>query len=264
MSDIELDGIDLSTAVPTAEILRVRRGFLGARRDVYVEIPGRPGSWVFPEEPGDRYVSAEIDILASSFALRRQAVREIADWADTPTGAVRLIVDDETDRFWDVVLDTPNDPEEWLNFATFEIVWRAAPYAQAVTISDETIAGTGTTEAGTFVAPDGVVAPPEIAVTPTNGTLTSLGLTLNGYTLDWSGSLADDAPMTISTISSTVVSAASIDPNLIGRYDPNELDMANVSGEFPFIIPGTNSFDFEWTGTATAVTFDIRWRRRYR
>jgi predicted phage tail component-like protein len=262
---VTLNGVDSDVAVSDLEILRVRRGFLGARRDVFVEVPGRPGSWAFREEPGDREISITCDIQSSSFANRRAAVRSLANWADTPAGPVRLIVDDEPDRFWLVMVGDPYDPEEWLNYVEdFDIVWRASPYAQATAISTETIAGAGSDESGTFDIPDELVTPLEIAVTPTNGTLTGLEVLLNGDTLEWVGSVADDATLTISSISSTVVDGDSIDAQLVGRYDPTFLDMAGVSGDFPLLIPDTNVFDFDWTGTATAVTFDLRWRRRYR
>lgn len=264
-TDVTLNTVALSTAVPDALVLKVARQLTGARRTAFVEVPGRAGAWTFPEQPGDRTLTVVVDITAASFAERREAVRDLAYWADV--GAVaRLIVDDEPDRYHDAILDASVDVSEWLTVAgDIEIPFRTGPYANAITITEETLAVTGPSpDAGTFDAPDTVEALPVIEVTPTNGTLTTFTLELNGAALTYATAVADDATITISSLVDTVFAGANIDPTLAGLLNPALVSMGGVTGEFPRIVEGSNDWDFTWAGTATAITVTIRWRERFR
>lgn len=264
MTDVTLNTVALSTAVPTAEVLQVARQLTGARRNVFVDVPGRAGSWVFAEQPGDRTLVLRLHIGASSFAERREAVRELAYWAEVGTPA-RLIVDDEPDRYHDAILDASVDVNEWLTeAAAIEVPFRVGPYAYALDITTETIAATSPSPAvGSFTAPDTVEALPIVEITPTNGTITSLIFTLNGAALTYGTDIADDATVSISSLVDTVF-AGTIDPSLVGLLNPAAVSMAEVSGEFGRIVEGVNDWSLSWTGTATAITVGIRWRERFR
>lgn len=262
---INLNATDSATAVPEMLIVRIRRRLLGARRDTFVEVPGRGGSWVFPEEPGDRSIFVEFDLQGSAFSNLRDAVRRLATWADTLNGAKRFIASDEPDRFYDVVLVGSLDVDEWLLRGSGELEYRAGPYAQAVTPTTETFAASGAgSDSDTFAALDELVAYPVIEITPTNGTITALAFTMNGDTLDWSGLIADDETLSISSIANVVTAGESDDVNLTGAYDVSALSMSAVDGRFPLVIPGANAWSMTWTGSATTVTIEITWRRRYR
>jgi hypothetical protein len=67
----------------------------------------------------------------------------------------------------------------------------------------------------------------------------------------------------VSSVSFTVTAGANVDTMLTGAFDPNDLEMSDVSGEFPELEPGTNDWSLIWTGTATTVTVLVTWRRRY-
>ena len=266
-TDVTLNAVDLSDAVPEAAILRVRRKLVGARRDTFVDVPGRAGAWVFREEPGDRTIVLELDLAGVSFATRRAAVLDLAEWADTPAGPVRLIIDDEPDRYYTVVLADDPDVDEWLNNAAAELTYRADPYAHAITTSSAPITATSGTAAGTFAASDTIVTYPVIEVTPLDGTLTGFTIGLNGDAITWTDeTVMSGETVTISSISSTVTLGVSTDVHLTGAYNASDVAMATVSGTFPLIIPGTdiNTYSITTTGTATNVRFVITWRRRYR
>ncbi len=263
-TDVTLNSLALSDAVPDAAVLRVRRQLLGARRDRFVEVPGRPGAWVFPEEPGDRRLDLELHLLASSMANRRSSVRALAAWADTPAGAVRLILDDEPDRFYEAVLESAPDVDEWLLSGEVDLRYRVGPYAFAVSTSSTSVTASAGLASGTFVAADEVYAFPVIEVTPLNGDLTGFSITLNGDTLSWTGAVASGDTVTVSSISYTVTDGANYDVNLSGAYLVGDVNMTTVTGDFPLVVPGTNSYSFTTTGSATAVRFRITWRRRYR
>jgi len=262
-TDATLNDVVLSAAVPTAAVLKVSRGLVGGRRHVAVDIPGRAGAWVFEEEPGDRYISLVVDLQASTFALRRAAVRSLADWADV--GAVaQLILDDETDRFYNVILDGDPELDEHLNNAGVELRFRSAPYAEAVSISTSSPSATASGgSSGTFTAADTITALPIVEVQANGGNVTVLTFTLNGDTII-AGPISSGASIAISSISSTVTTGPNTDTELTGAYDTAEVVMSGVSGAFPFIDPGSNAWSASWTGTATSLTITISWRRRYR
>lgn len=261
--DVNLNGSPLSVAVPAALVLRVERPLVGRRRHVSVDVPGRAGSWIFTEEPGDRLLSVPLDIQASSFEDRRAAVRDLAEWADVG-GLSRLIFTDEPDRFHLAILDNEPDPEEWLVRSEPSLVFRAGPYAEALAISEELINIAAFPASGSFNIDDTVHALPVVEITPTNGTLTSFTLEVNGDALSWSGNLANGATLTISSLSDTVTLGPNTDVNLTGAFDPLDISMADVSGEFPILLPGSNPWSITRTGTATTATLRFLWRERFR
>ena len=261
---VTLNGSPSSTAVPELLVVAVRRELLGARRDVFIDVPGKPGSYAFAEEPGDRFLRIEFDILGDSFEDRRDAVRRLAEWADTPSGTVPLAIDDEPGRYSEAMLTGGLAVEEWLVRGSGELEYRVGPYSLADVATTETIALSGSPDSASFSAADEIIAYPIIELTPTNGTLTSFALDLNGDTVSWSGLVLDDQTVTISSISVTITQGANVDVNLTGTFNVEDLDMADADGVFPLIVPGSNSLDLSWTGTATNVTVEITWRRRYR
>lgn len=261
--DLTLNAIPLSTAVPSAYVLDVVRPLVARRRHQTVEVPGRAGSWLFPEQPGDREISIEFDLQETSFEDRRAAVRDFAYWADI--GAIsNLVISDEPDRFYPAILDDSGDVIERLAHGSVGIRFLVGPYALAEAISVETINIAAFPASGTFDIPDRVMAEPVVEITPTNGTLTGFVLTVNGYALSWSGALADDETITISSLSDTVTLGASDDVDLTGAFDEASVDMADVSGEFPLLFEGSNAWSLSWSGTATTADLVFTWRERFR
>jgi predicted phage tail component-like protein len=255
-----------STTIPEIEVVRVRRPLVGKRRDDYVEISGRPGFWLFEDEPGARRITLELQILADSFEARRAAVIALADLLDQP-GISKLVVDDEPDRFHRCRLADDPDPEEWLSHTgTFSVDLMAQPYTEAEEISVEIL--TPATPADlTFEAPDRVEGLPVVEVTAVGGTLVGFVLDMNGEVLTYGDTVANGQTITISTLAYVVTDGApaSIEDALEGTFDPDDLDMASVSGDFPYVIPGTNTVSFtKSAGTATSATVEISWRRRSR
>lgn len=255
-----------STTIPELLVTRVRRPLVANRRDDFVEVPGREGFWLFTEKAGARTLTIEFDLLADDFATRRAAVIELADLLDTPTGLAELIVSDEPDRFHRCRLASAPDPNEWLTHAAFSVDFVAEPYAYAVTPSSEAWAATSAV-AHTFTPPDKVYGIPELELTATGGTVTSLVVEINGETLTYgigSTGLAAGEKLTISTLAYVLTLGASIDADLDGTFDPDDLDMAHTSGDFGYVMPGLNSITITRTGTATNVGAVLRWRKRTR
>lgn len=243
----------------------ITRQLLGERRNTYVPIPGLEGSWVFPEKSGRRGISVECFVFTPTFAARRDAVTEVADWLDSIDGDGQLILGDQTDVFYMATLDTVPDVDEWRELGKFSLRWLAQPYSYELTASTRTILATNNFyEAGHDY---GIFADvyPVIEITPTNGDITEFHLTINGDTLAYEGLIEDDHTLTINGIASVVVQGTSGDTNLTGAYNPANLSMAGVSGHFARLVRGGNTLEFDvLSGTATTVTIVITWRKRYR
>lgn len=265
MTTFTFDGVDSST-IPELLVVRVRRPLVGARRDEYVEVPGREGFWLFPEKAGGRPITIEFDLLADSFADRRAAVIELADLLDSPAGLAQLIVDDEPDRFHLCRLASAPDPDEWLVHGAFSVDLHAEPYSQRIVPSSEAWAAASAV-AHPWTPGDTVEAWPEIELTANGGTVTSFSLNVNGdvlvYALGGLGLTAGQS-LTVSSLSFTVCRGLSQDPDLVGAFDPDDLDMPTVSGDFGSIVAGANDVTLTYTGTAPTVSRTVRWRRRSR
>jgi predicted phage tail component-like protein len=265
-TDVTLNAVALSTAVPAAVILEVRRPLVARRRHKIVEVPGRAGAWTFDEQPGMRLLELDVDVQADTMAARRTAVRDLAYWCDIGTAA-RLIIDDEPDRFYDALLDDEPDVLERLVHAATTLKFLVGPYAQAIAVSSEAISITGSPGSGTFAIPDKVTAEPVVELTAVDGTVTSFVLEVNGYELSWgpgADALALGESLTISSISDTVTLGLNDDVNLTGAFDAADLTMADVAGEFPLLLEGTTEWSLAWTGTATRVDLEFTWRERFR
>lgn len=261
---VTLNGTTSSSAVPELEVVYVKRQLLGERRDVFVDVAGKPGSYAFAEEPGDRYVRIGFDIAGATFEDRRDAVRRFAEFADTPSGPVPLAFDDEPGRYSEAVLVSGLDVEEWLVRGSGELEYRVGPYSLDDTATTQTLLLSGSPDSDSWAAADEIIAYPIIELTPTNGTLLSFSLEMNGDILTWAGLVLGDNTLTISSISATVTSGANVDVNLTGTFNVTDLEMSDVDGVFPLIVPGSNTLALTWTGTATNITVDVTWRRRYR
>lgn len=260
------DGVS-STTIPELLVTRVRRPLVASRRDDFVEIPGREGFWLFAEKAGARILTLELHLLADSFEARRAAVIELADLLDSPAELGELIVDDEPDRFHRCRLASAPDPEEWLTAGTFSVELLAEPYSYAIDPSEESFALVASGAAQGFTPPDRVYGIPEIEVTANGGTVTGLTVNLNGEVLVYaapSAGLGSGDVLTISTLAYVVTEGASSDPDLDGTFDPDLLDMAGVSGDFGYVLPGLNAITITRTGTATSLSYVIRWRQRSR
>lgn len=265
ITDLTLDGVVLSDAVPGSLVVKPVRPLVGERRDEFVTVPGRAGTWKFPEEPGDRVLEFEIDLLGSDFDDRRAQVRALADWCDLGRLA-NLIISDEPDRYHVALLDNDADPDEWLVRGQPILRFRCDPYALATTPSTEELAVAGAgTDSGAFTIPDTISAEPVIEITPTNGTLTSFTLTIAGVAITYTApTIASGNTLTINTISDTITTGISGDTMLTGAYNEANLVMGFVTGAFPLLVPGENTWTLAWEGTATAITVDITWRERSR
>lgn len=254
----------LSTSIPELVIGQVTRDLVGQPRGTFKEVPGKDGSWFFGQARGRREIRAQCFILADSIAERRTVMEEVANWLDVTTEA-KLELSDEPGIYYMAVLSEAPQPAEWRELGTFELAWQAQPYSY----DNEPDTESFTADADELHSWDPglvVYTYPIIEITPTNGTLTGFSLETNGDTLFYSGLVADDATLTINSIAGVVLQGSNLDIELTGAYDPLASDMGGVSGKFPVLLPGvSNTVHFVKSGgTATSITVDITYRKRYR
>jgi len=253
-----------SATIPSLVIGKVTRKLLGKDRTVYRDIPGREGAWIFPEQRGMREIRMECFVQVDSFPIaRRDAFDEVASWLGRVMGQSTLTISDEPNVYYEGVLGEPPDPDEWREAGTFEILFTVQPYALGLAVTTHTV--TGDDNFSHTWDPDiEIPTDPVIEVTPTDGTLLGFELAINGNTLIWAGTLADDTTLTIDGVNVVVLTGSVGDVSLTGAYNPANLNMEGVFGTFPTLIPGNNIMTFVKTGgTATAVTIVIKYRKRY-
>lgn len=251
-----------STTLPELYVTRVGRGLWGEVRDTRIPMPGRDGAWLFTENRGQRVITAELVRVRAPGERLRATVSELADWLDK-AGEKRLVVDDQPDRFWRAALAAAPDVDEWAMTGRTVIEWSAQPYAFAMSLSE--VCASATSASGAmFTAADTVEAYPEVVITANGGAASGIHFTMNGDALVFGAAIGAGQSLTISSISSTAITSPSIDVDLTGAFDPSALTMASVTGDFPLVLPGGNSWTVSYSGSATSVTVCVRWRRRYR
>lgn len=253
-----------STDIPELVFSNPVRQLLGGHRGSFLDIPGRRGSWYYPDFRSRRQITLPGFILSDTFPTgRRDAVTALADWADVE-GEAHLILGDEPTVFYEAVLTDTGDTEEWRELGTFELTFMVNPYSFALDTSsvlenaDDDFSDTIDFDLLTVVLP-------VIEITPTDGTITAFTLEINGETLSYTGLINMGDTLTINSIAAVVVEGTGVDIELIGVYDPGALVMGYVTGTFPYLQPGANSFHFvRVSGTATDININIRYRKAYR
>ena len=263
-TQVTFGGVTLEDVVPEAIVTSVTRKLAGDRRYVFVDVPGRAGSVFYPEQTGDRTVQLAVHILADTFAERRDAVRRLSLWAMRPE-VLPLIIDDEDDRYELAVVTSAPDVDERVNVAAVTLEFRCGPYAYASVVSDE-IETCASGVPVQFDFPDDVDAEPTVQVTLA-GAAGDVDVTVDGRTLTNTGTFGSGDTFTISTPGYVVVGVAigddaEADTYLDGLYDPDDVDMAGVSGLFPILRVGGGEITVT-TDTAVAADVRVRWRERY-
>jgi phage-related protein len=267
---ITLDGID-STTIPEMICHRVVRTLLGKNRNVFVDVPGRDGSWFFPQKKGMRTIKIEGSVLTSlvpgkSFPIdRRDAIERLADWMDKD-GMVKMEISDHPGRYNLVSLSSEVSVDEWRHKGTFSAEFLADPYTYDNDTSSESITFVPNDSPSTIAFPDTVDAYPIVEITANGGAINGGTLVVNGYELSFTETIGSGEKMTVSSLSYIVVPGANTDTECSGSFDPGSIAMVGISGMFPILISGaTQSIELTSASTsATNATLSFLWRRRYR
>lgn len=104
------------------------RQLLPEPNDRYVQVPGKPGSILFPGELADRRIDIDCAFLSSSLADIRIKARDIAAWLFTAERAA-LSFDDEPDKYYRGKLASAVDFEHLALMGQFSLTFVCEPLA---------------------------------------------------------------------------------------------------------------------------------------
>lgn len=117
-------------------INKVKRPVLPTVRQQYEVVPGRDGAYDYSDGSlEDAIVSVEITLIADELSNKRHEVRRIAQWLYGTGSKVRIIFDDEPDKYYYGRIANQIDPEELATIGEFELQFRCDPVAYTI---DET------------------------------------------------------------------------------------------------------------------------------
>ena len=244
-----------STTIADLVITAVRRQATPTVRDIYVDVPGRPGAWHFGEAAGDREITLGLLIAADSLADRRSTVRAVGRWlwpAYGEDGERQLVLDDEPDRYELVTLAESVDVDELLETAQGSATFRAAPFAFAATedTANLTLSPGSPVEIVT-VSPSVDLAnelPVVVDVTAQADLTGGFSLSLAGAELTYSADVLSGSTVTIDTDTLTV------------SHD-GAAALTATTGAFGKFTAGDNTV--EWVAGSGGALVDVTWRRRY-
>ena len=139
------------------------RPVLPQTNDNYLQVPGKPGTYLFSGELTDRMIQVECWTTSDTLELMQLKMRDIAKWLYT-TDKQYLSFDDENTKSYLAKVEGVVNKKQTNKYAEFTVVFRCEPlayggYIETDFISDTvTISNTGTYEAlpsfeVTFIAP---------------------------------------------------------------------------------------------------------------
>lgn len=103
--DATFDGVSASSV--GVYVLKADRSALPAMRDNKIEIPGRPGSIIYPTVPGDRKITMSVGIVGEDAVDYQEKMRALSTWLWSQ-GKKPLVFSDEPDKYWLASVD-PTD-----------------------------------------------------------------------------------------------------------------------------------------------------------
>lgn len=254
------DGQSSATACPEVIFQTADRELLPGVRDSWVEVPGLDGSLFYGEAAGDRDLSFDFTLIATSRDARRPAVRALASFV-RKAAPKRLIIDNEPDRYWEAkVATSPGVLERAVILGRGTLRFRTGPYAQSVTTSETTAPVSAAPDFAVDVSASDVEVLPVIEVTFNANSPSGFVLTVGGVSLTYAGNIDTSDVKTISCLSATVVDGAHADEELAtGVFNAATLDMSTTTGAFGTLGPDNDTIQL--TGATGSVR--VVWRERY-
>lgn len=235
-------------------LLHAKWSMLPDSRDVFEAIPGRPGSWHYPQPPGDRTLTLSVGINATTQSDLHSKVRTIAEWL-RPQGRKSLILDEDPSYYWSAVVANPGDIDHLLELGQWDIQFRTDPYVYALTESN---GGSPSIGASPTITNTGAIEVPTRIVVYASGTVTNPAVSLGDESFSWTGVLPAGSALVVDSvdmISGTTTNGAAA---LAGTLDLSTLTVKEITGDFPILDPGGNVLHSSG-GTGIVKVF---WRQR--
>jgi len=219
------------------------RQLLPTSNDIYVDIPGRHGSFHFPGELQDRIIELECAFVGTSRENLREKARQIAAWLYTKERAI-LSFDDEPGRYYMAKLDGAIDPEQLSVLATFSLSFRCEPLAYGAEVEADFASDQATiNNPGSFEA------------------LPSFTVTFTSSANEWRVALGAKYVRVIHNFQAGDVLEISNATGLVLINGARALDKLDWQySEFFTLLPGVNTLSISPTGVCTAqISFVPRW-----
>jgi predicted phage tail component-like protein len=232
--------------------------YIAEKRSESVEVQGVDGQHVFEDGYNNTQIEISCVVIGATVLSRRRQARDIAEWlADTGT----LIFDYEKSIEYQVVKTTNNIYAAMNGSADeFTIIFECEPYQLQTFYNDGLTWGEAELAWGYADIPWGgyertfeVTAGETIAVVNA-GTYKALPV----ISLTGTAASVTIGDFTFTNLSGTVYIDCKnkVVYSLSGDTKVNEI--ADFSGEFPELDPGTNEFDISGTITSLTIEFDYK------
>lgn len=265
----KINGIHSSTL--NLFMLSKSRPILSDNNDSYSQISGKSGSYLNPQQHNDRIIKVMFSVINPSLYDMRVSNRKIAAWLNSKD-RVRIILDDESDKFYFGKVDGVVDFEQFVASGTLTVSFRCQPFASMVisTATDSTwddadfpwtidvpwMMGTAYKFLTTIPASFTFEHPGTQDVSQSSpqgskfdliisGAWTTLSLILNGKTIGYAGA----------GTGTLIIDSVNMETTLDGV---NKLDL--ITGDidsFLSIEPGTNTIQVTGTGLDITATLDF-------
>ncbi len=258
MADVTFNGISASSL--GVKILDITHETLPVILDQHVTIPGRHGSYLFPQAYGDRMVTVTAMINEHTFADARDKLFDISSWLHSTVKAP-LYTSDTGGKYYMAKVLSASKFERTDGLGTFSVVFICEPFLYGDDISEiytmdsgamQGVYNTGTAEAS-----------PQITVIAAYGEIQTPAITINETTIVYNGTISTNGQVDLMSGTWSAYRGMDRDIMTTGAYDASEDSVLSmVAGEFPVLSPGPNSVRYDSVNSRKAdikIQYVERW-----
>ncbi|MBW7652166.1 distal tail protein Dit [Anoxybacillus sp. ST4] len=242
-------------------ISHVSRSVLPEIRDHYEQIPGRHGSYLFPQPFGDRIVSVSCLLKTHEKSERMQTITRISAWLSSDRKRMLVFSDEPNVFYMGKVKSSPNF-EEIFTFGKLTIEFVCDPFKYAMEAQEilfemdsnsvQYISNGGTAE--TY---------PSVVIQAAYGEIQNPKITINDKYLLYNGILTPNSSIEINTESFLATKSMERDIVTTGAYDTAENNILSmIDGEFGALLPGGNTLAYS-SANGRKARIRLVWQERY-
>lgn len=218
------------------------RQVLPSTQDAYMQVPGRAGSYLFPQAYNDRIISVDCAIITDTLENLRSELRDIAAWLSV-TDREALVFDDEPDKTYMAKLDNVVDLTQTLGLGEFSLEFRAEPFAQGITVAASNIEGVAIMRVGTASALPILTATFTAAATEYKLLQVETG----------------DYVRVVTNFAVGDVLVIDCDKQLVSKNGLSAMNVLALESDFFKLVSGSNTF----TATPNSATLNISYMPRW-
>lgn len=237
------------------KVKEVSRPLLPEIRDHYEMVPGRHGSYVFPQPYGDRPVSVTFTFKYKTVSERTGELRNIAEWLHSNKQEI-LMFEDEPDVFYLAKIDAQPDPDIMAMLGTFTISFKCKSFKYSRETFEKVIQTTNNKAYG-IVSAGTIETYPTVVIGAKYGDLKRPKITINDQTALYDSVLTNGSSIELNTEDFQASKSMERDIITTGGYDRSEDSVFNkIEGDFGIFKPGANTVVFSCDdGTMAEIKF---------